>query len=221
MSGATPAFPLMQVAADALGSRPPIAARSKTFKTDVALVADVLLTGLTGEASNGPTHPRNLSATFHAFLGTPPWRCYGGYLAPIAFGRLTQCSWLGKGLWEPLRRATRVCCTAQGVGSKAVEVKPLSTTYGHVPNALLSATNSAHSKSRFCASPLPISLAPCSPLSRTLRAASGGGKRHPGQRLRAALCRSAGRDGGMAVFQSNRGMGQDSRELCQTMRMQI
>ena len=126
-----------------------------------------------------------------------------------AFGKrgfITQCSWLGKGLWERLKRATRVCCTARGVGSKAVEVKPLSTTYGHVPNAPFSATNSAHSKSRFCASPLPISLAPCSPLSRTLRAASGGGKRHPGQRLRAALCRSAGRDGGMAVFQSNRGM---------------
>ena len=43
-------------------------------------------------------------ATFRAFLGTPPWRCYGGYLAPIAFGRLTH-----KGLWERLRRATRVC----------------------------------------------------------------------------------------------------------------
>jgi hypothetical protein len=91
----------------------------------------------------------------------------------------TQCSWLGKGLWERLRRATRVCCAGPGVGPRAVEVKPLSTTYGHVPNAPMSATNSAHSKNRFCASPLPISLAPCSPLSRTLRAASGGGKRHP------------------------------------------
>ena len=37
-------------------------------------------------------------------------------------------------------------------------------------------------------------------LSRTLRAGSAGAaKRHPGQRLRAALCRSAGRDEGMVV----------------------
>jgi len=36
-------------------------------------------------------------------------------------------------------------------------------------------------------------------LSRTLRAGSAGAWRHPWQHLRAALCRSAGRDEGMVA----------------------
>lgn len=49
-------------------------------------------------------------------------------------------------------------------------------------------------------------IAPCSASSRTLRAGcAGAAERPPGRRLRAALCREAGRDEGMAV-QSNKGM---------------
>ena len=91
-----------------------------------------------------------------------------------AFGKrgfITECSWLGKGLWERLRRATRMCYGSKGriEGGRGQAIIDYLWT---VLNAPLSATNSAHSKSRFCASPLPISLAPCSPLSSTLRAAS-------------------------------------------------
>src|ERR1700704_1659344 len=38
-------------------------------------------------------------------------------------------------------------------------------------------------------------------------------KRHPGQRLRTALCRAAGRDEGMAA-QSNKGIGRSRRHSC-------
>src|SRR5215510_13016544 len=51
-------------------------------------------------------------------------------------------------------------------------------------------------------------VAPCSALCRTLCAGfAGAAWRHPGQRLCAALCRSAGRDEGMVISVEQRNAG--------------
>src|SRR5439155_24589397 len=59
--------------------------------------------------------------------------------------------------------------------------------------------------------PFVARVAPCSLLSRTLRAGYAGAERHPGQHLRAALCRLAGRDEGMVASGRTKESGLQAR----------